>query len=95
MLGRHHFRKGGYQLHIRKTINNTISKLVKPIKQGPMKCCIYFRLPYLSKKAKALEKNVKNVVNSSFISVQLRISHFTRKPMNGIYKNVTADLEKK
>ena len=66
-----------------------ISKLKKPIKQGPIKCPVYLRLPYLGRKAIALENNVKNIVNSTFRSVQLRISHFTRKPLNGIYKDIT------
>ena len=66
----------------------------KPNKQGPSKCPIYLRLPYLGKEATALENNVKNTVNSTFRSVQLRISHYTRKPLNGTYKDVIADLEK-
>ena len=38
--------------------------------------------------------NVKNIVNSTFRSVQLRISYFTTKPLNGICKDTTADHEK-
>ena len=68
----------------RKTIKNTISKLEKPFKQGPIKCPVYLRLPYLGKEAVALENYVKNIVNSTFKSVRFKISHFTRKPLNGI-----------
>ena len=50
---------------------------------------------YLGKEATALKKNVKNTINSTFRSVQLRISQFTKKPLKGIYKVVTADLQKK
>ena len=50
-------------------------------------------MPYLGKEATALEKNVKNTVHSTFKSVQLIVSPFTRKPLNGIYKDVTADLK--
>ena len=67
---------------------------MKPIKQGPNKCPVYLRLPYLGKEATAQENNIKNTVNSTFRSVQLRISHFTRKQLNEIYKDVTADQEK-
>ena len=85
----------GYPSHtISKTINNTISTFKKHFKQGPSNCPIYLRLQYLGKEATTLEKNVKNTVNSTFRSVQPRISHFTRKPLNRIYKDVTADLEK-
>ena len=64
----------------------------KRIKQGPRKSPIYLRLPCLGNEATVLEKNVKKFGNSTFRSVKLRVSHFTRKPLNGIYKNVTADL---
>ena len=85
----------GYPTHvIRKAISNTITKFEKPIKQGPNKCPVYLRLPYLGREAIALESNVKNIVNSTFRSVQLRISYFTRKPLNGICKDTTADHEK-
>ena len=43
-------------------------------------------MQHLGKEAIAYEKNVKNL--------QLRVSHFTRKLLNGICKNVTARLEK-
>ena len=66
----------------------------KPIKQGPNKCPVYLRLSYLGREAIALESNVKNIVNSTFRSVQLGISYFTRKPLNGICKDTTADHEK-
>ena len=40
------------------------------------------------------KKNVKNIVNSTFRSVKLKISHYTRKSLNGIHKDVTADHNK-
>ena len=66
----------------------------KPIKQGSSKCPIYLRMQCLWKEATAIKKNVKNTVNSIFKFVQLRISHFIRKPLNGIYMDFTVDLEK-
>ena len=53
-----------------------------------------FKTAYLGKEATTIEKNVKNTVNPTFRSVQLRISHFTRKPLNGIFKDFTANLQK-
>ena len=85
----------GYPSHvIRKEIINTITKFEKPIKQGPNKCPVNLRLPYLGREAIALENNVKNIVNSTFRSVQLRIIYFTRKPLNGICKDTTTDHKK-
>ena len=79
---------------IRNTINNTIAKLEKPIKQGPSNCPVCLRLTYLGKEAIALENNVKVIVNSTFRYVLLTISHFTRKLLNSIYKDTTTDQEK-
>ena len=73
------FEALSYPSHIiRKKIKGTISKLEKPIKQGPSKCPVYLRLPYSGKEDIALENNVNNTVNSTFRFVELRISHFTR-----------------
>ena len=52
-------------------------------------CPVYLRLPCLGREEIALENNVKHIVYSTFRNVQLRISHFTRKPLNGIYKDAT------
>ena len=54
---------------------------------------MYLRLPYLGNEAKFLENKVKHTINSKFGAANLR-SHFTRKPLNGIFKDVTPDPEK-
>ena len=84
----------GYPLEIiEKAINKTISKLDSPTKHGPNKCSIYLRLPYLGKEAKLLENQITETVNKTFGAVNLRISHSTRKPLNGIVKDLTPDQE--
>ena len=60
-----------------KTIDKTVSKLESPTKRGPNKCPVYLRLPYIRKEAKLLEKNY-----STFRADNLRITRFTRKPLN-------------
>ena len=85
----------GYPLEIiEKTINKTTAKLVSPTKHGPLKCPVYLRLPYFGKEAKLLENQIKETVNNTFGAVNLRISHSTRKPLNGIVKDLTPDPEK-
>ena len=40
-----------------------------------------------------LENQIKETVNNTFGAVNLRISHSTRKPLNGIVKDLTPDPE--
>ena len=75
-------------------MDNTISKLENPTKQCPNKFPVYLRLSYLGKEAKLLENKVKETINSTFEGVNLIKTHFTRKPLNGIFKDVTPDPEK-
>ena len=57
----------GYPLEvIEKTINRTTAKLVSPTKQGPNKCSVYLRLPYLGKEARLLENQNRETVNNTF-----------------------------
>ena len=46
------------------------------------------------KEAIAFGKKIKNTVNCTFRSLQLRISLFTGKLLIGIYKDITTDQEK-
>ena len=66
----------------------------RPVENGPKKCLVYLRLPYLGKQKKFLENKVNYTVNNTFGVVNLRIVHSTRKPLNGIYKDFTPDPEK-
>ena len=77
----------------KKTIDKNILKLESPTKQGSNKYPVYLRLPYLGKVAKFLKNKVKETINSTFGAVDLKISHFTRKPLNEILKDVTPDPE--
>ena len=55
---------------------------------------MYLRLPYFGKEAKLMENQIKETVNDIFQAVNLRISHSTRKPLNGIVEDLIPDPEK-
>ena len=60
-----------------------------------MFCLVVFQsILYLGKEAKFLENQLKETINNTFGAVNLRISHSTRKHLNGIFKDVTPDPEK-
>ena len=75
-------------------ISRTTAKLVSPTKHDPNKCSVYLKLPYLGNEVKLLENQIRETVNNTFVAVNLRTSHSTRKPLNGIVKDLTPDPEK-
>ena len=80
----------GYPLDIvDKTIRKTISSLDKPKLYGLEKCSLYLRLPYLGSVSSFLEYKVKDLVGNAYGATKLRVAHFTKKPLNGIFKDVT------
>ena len=54
---------------------------------------MYLRFQCFGKEAKLVENQIKETVNNTFGAVNLRISHSTRKPLNGIVKDLTPDPE--
>ena len=55
---------------------------------------VYLRLPYLDSVSSFLEDKVKDIVGNTYGAVKLRIAHLTKKPLNGISKDVTPVQEK-
>ena len=76
-----------------KNVRKTISRLDKPKTYGPEKCPVYLRLPYLGSVTSFLEDKFKDIVRSTYGAVKVRVTHVTKKPLNGIFKDVT--LKKK
>ena len=56
---------------------------------------MYLILSYLGKRENFLESEIKDTVKNMFDAARLRITHFTREQLIGIYKDVTSDPEKK
>ena len=77
-----------------KTIRKTISSLDKPKLYGPEKYPVYLHLPSLDSVASFPEDKVKDIVGNTYGAVKLRVAHFTKKPHNGIFKDVTPVQEK-
>ena len=50
--------------------------------------------PFLGNVASFLEDKVKDIVGNTYGAVKLRIAHLTKKPMNGISKDVTPVQQK-
>ena len=79
---------------VNKTIKKIIYSFDQPKHRGPVKYPVYLPLPCLGKDAIFLETIIKYTVRNTYSAVKLRIAHFIRKRLNGIYKDVTPDHEK-
>ena len=79
-------------------INNTIKRCLqtssKPPMYGPKKCPVYLHLPYIGTVSERFEKQIGNIVGKTFHSVRLRVHFQTRRPLNGICKDVTPTQSK-
>ena len=55
---------------------------------------MYLRLPCLGNEVMFQKYKVKHTINCKFGKVNVQINHFTKKPLNGMFKEGTHDPEK-
>ena len=70
-------------------ISITIFSLDKLKLFGPDRCPVYICLRYLGSVASFLEDKVKNIVETTYDAVKLKITHLIKKPLKGTFKDVT------
>ena len=78
-----------------KTIRKTICSFGKPKIYWPENCPIYLRFPSLGSVISFLEDKGKSIVGNTYGAVKLRVAYFTKKPLNGIFEDITPDQERK
>lgn len=80
----------GYPEHV---VKNTICRAVKRFHQprtfGPAKCPVYLHLPYIGKVSSRFEEQTTKAVEDTFNSVRVRVVFRTRRPLNGVAKDVS------
>ena len=73
--------KNGYpQEMVNKTISNHTKNLNKRKLFGPQKCVITLKLPFINRNSIAFEKNIKQIIRSSYFAAKPRII-FTSTPL--------------
>ena len=73
--------KNGYpQGLVNRTISNHLKDLNKTKLFGPQKCVVTLKLPFINRNAIAFEKNIKQIVRSSYFAAKPRIM-FTSTPL--------------
>ena len=82
------FRQNGYpEVIINLTISKKIARFYQPVKEGPLKCPAYLKLPWIGNISLKFEKQVKSNVTNCFSAVELRVIFQTRKILPSIHKD--------
>ena len=72
---------------INSTISNKIVRFYHLVKEGPQKCPIYLKLPWIGNISLKFEKRVKSNVQNCFSAVEPRVIFHTRKILPSIHKD--------
>ena len=79
----------GYPEYIINTsISKKISKFNSAKKEGPQKCPVYLRLPWIGKVSQKFEKLSKSAVNQCYGAVDPRVIFSTKKILPAVHKDV-------
>ena len=82
-------RQNGYsEVIINSTISKKIARSYQPVKEGPQKCPVYLKLPWIGNISLKFEKQVKSNVQNCFSAVEPRAFFQTRKILPSIHKDV-------
>ena len=89
------FTKLGYP---EPTVSNTIKKVLEnraklPV-EGPKKCSIRIRLPYIGPVSSRFDKQLVNIVEKTFPSVKLQVIFTTKAPFSGFTKDSSPPHDK-
>ena len=87
-------RNNGYpESIIQSTISKKIALFNRKPKEGPQKCPIYLKLPWIGKISLNFEKQTKIAINRCYQAVEPRIIFTTRKILSAIHKDVLPSLQ--
>ena len=87
-------RNNGYpESIIQSTISKKIALSNRKPKEGPQKCPVYLKLPWIGKISLNFEKQSKIAINRCYQAVERRIIFTTRKILPAIHKNVLPSLQ--
>ena len=87
-------RNNGYpESLIQITISKKIALFNRKPKEGPQKCPVYLKLPWIGKISLNFEKQTKIAINRCYQAVEPRIIFTTRKILPAVHKNVLPSLQ--
>ena len=80
-------RQNGYsEVIINSTISKKIARFYQPVKEGPQKCPVYLKLPWIGNISLKFEKQVKSNGQNCFSAVELCVIFQTCKIPPSIHK---------
>ena len=87
-------RNNGYlESIIQITMSKKIALFNRKPKEGPQKCPVYLKLPWVGKIFLNFEKQTKIAINRCYQAVEPRIIFTTRKILPAVYKDVLPSLQ--
>ena len=87
-------RNNGYpESIIQITMSKKIALFNRKPKEGPQKCPVYLKLPWIGKISLNFEKQTKIAINRCYQAVEPRIIFTTRKILPAIHKDVLPSLQ--
>ena len=87
-------RNNGYpESIIQSTISKKIALFNRKPKEGPQKCSVYLKLPWIGKISLNFEKQTKIAINRCYQAVEPHIIFTTRKILPAIHKDVLPSLQ--
>ena len=88
-------RSNGYpESMIQITMSKKIALFNRKPKEGPQKCPVYLKLPWIGKISLNFEKQTKIAINQCYQTVEPRIIFTTRKILPAIHKDVLPSLQR-
>ena len=78
---------------IQSIISKKIALFNRKPKEGPQKCPVYLKLPWIGKISLNFEKQTKIAINRCYQAVEPRIIFTTRKILPAIHENVLPSLQ--
>ena len=88
-------RNNGYpESIIQIAMSKKIALFNRKPKEGPQKCPVYLKLPWIGKISLNFEKQTKIAINRCYQAVEPRIIFTTRKILPAIHKDVLPSLQK-
>ena len=81
-------RQNGYpEVIINSTISKKIVRFYEPVKEGPQKCLVYLKLPWIDSISHKFEKQVKSNVQNCFSAIQPRVVFQTSKILPSFHED--------
>ena len=87
------WQNGHPEVIISSTISKKIVRFYEYVNEGPQKCLVYLKLPWIGNISLKFEKQVKSNVQNCFSAIQPRVIFQTRKSLPSFHKHAVPTIQ--